>query len=255
MTTPPQPPPPAERSRPVRGPLPMVLSLLGGLLVLGGLVLAAVAVMLFLRVIPAGVLDLDGSPGADVVASAAPPGEMRVELEEGETWTLYLAAPTSAPELEFQQAPTVTGPSGESTTMGPASTGSRVTLGDRRAIAVHSWTAGESGEHLVTLSAVRATDGTAGTDGGTFDGGTFDGAAQALLVPGGSVGTMVRGIVGTVGSVFAGVGLLLLGTTLLIVALIVALVRRSRREQLRAGPGPMQGPPQGHPQGPAPPQG
>lgn len=217
-------PPVPGRPRPTRGPLPAVLTIIGGVLLAGAVGLFVMAGLMFTQTVPLGVLDRTGGPGSDALISGEPPMILEVELEAEESYMLYTAAPsgTSTPQLEA--VPEVTAPSGETRSMGPAQISSTASMGGTDAVGRYSYRAGESGLHTVEIGGFSA------------DGQFADGEAFVVLAPGGDFGGLMGGVFGVLGSVFGGIALGTVGLGLLVAGIIVAVIRRRRRREQASSP-------------------
>ncbi|GAB3049614.1 hypothetical protein [Sediminivirga luteola] len=182
----------------------------GGILLAGGIVLMVFAILSFVRIIPLGVLQQDGSPGGDALAHTAAPGRMTAELQEGQTYFIYLARSAADPRARFDQRPVVTGPSGDPYESGPATVSSNSALRGTEATVEASFVARESGLHTIDVPQPEPAQ----TE------------VTAILTLGESTGGFLSGLFGTVGSVFTAIVAGALGLTLLVAGVIWGFARR-----------------------------
>ncbi|GAA3063691.1 MULTISPECIES: hypothetical protein [Actinomycetes] len=215
-----------SRPRPTRGPLPMTLGIIGGVLLLGAVVLFVLAVTVFRSTVPLGVLDSDGGPGADALISGDPPLVAEAQLEAGESYMLYVVRPTGASAPGLSETPEVVSPSGERGSMRWAEISSTATQGGSSAVGVNSYSAEESGLHEFSISG--------------FTDPALDGSGEAFVVlaPGGDFAGLASGVFGVLGAVFGGIALGTIGLGLLIAGIVVGVVRRRRRREQEGGTGP-----------------
>ncbi|MDZ5077153.1 hypothetical protein [Nesterenkonia sp. HG001] len=231
------PPYSAPAPKPTRGPLAMVLIVLGSVLLAGAVGLFVMAALMFTQTVPLGVLDRSGGPGSDAVFSGEPPITVEVQLDAEESYLLYVASPSGSSTPRLADVPEVTAPSGESRTMGPAQISSTASMGGTDAVGQYSYTAHESGLHTVEIEAFA--------DPGPF----AEGESFIVIAPGGDFVGLMGGVFGVLGSVFGGIAAGTIGLGLLVAGIIVAVIRRRRRREHAAWPAPGAGPAWGPPQG------
>lgn len=182
----------------------------GGILVASGIVLLVFAILTFVRIVPAGVLHQDGGPGRNALAHTAAPGQMTAELQEGQTYVLYLARPTVYQRPSFEERPVVTRPSGESYEAGPPAVNSISDVPGTEAATEASFVARESGLHTVDVPQPEPER----TE------------ATAILVLGEPTGNFLSGALGGVAGIVAAILACALGLRLLLGAVGWSLTRR-----------------------------
>ncbi|MCI2264717.1 hypothetical protein [Sediminivirga luteola] len=199
---------PSQTGKAGKGPL--IMGVAGGILLAGGIVLMVIAILSFVRIVPLGVLQQDGSPGGDALAHTFVPGQMTAELQEGQTYFIYLARSAADPRVRFDERPVVTGPSGDPYESGPATVSSNSALRGTEATVEASFVARESGLHAIDVPQPEPAQV----------------EVTAILTLGESRGGFLSGLFGTVGSVFAAIVTGALGLTLLVAGVVWGFARR-----------------------------
>lgn len=191
----PVPPAPRGPRRAPRGATALVV--IGALLLVAALVAAVVAVTLFVRAVPFGVVDVAGGPGSAALASGPVPGSAELDVSDGTTYAVWavdggaLGARDVAVACGGSDAPAVSAPS----VSGSSSAGG-VT-----AETVAEFTAAADTTCTVSVASAPGTSTFVVTEGWRFGEffGTVGGTVAAALVAGGGgvlgVGLLAGGIV------------------------------------------------------------
>lgn len=131
---------------------PRILVGVGVALVVLGLVALVLGIVSFTRTLPLGILDGDGEPGPDTIASAEAPGEISITLAaeepvtiwatsidrgQGPSWTVEVRSADGAPQR---------------TTTGVSATTQRAGV---RAVSVADFTPSVAGTYLISLEATE----------------------------------------------------------------------------------------------------
>ncbi|WP_125777785.1 hypothetical protein [Antribacter gilvus] len=189
----PQPSPgPAPAPRSTRGA--KILTFAGAAVLLVALAAVVVAVVLFLRAVPTGIVTADGGPGSAALASGPVGGSAELEVAEPGRYTVWQV---SGDEDEFLAADDVAvTPGGDVTVSSPAVSQS-FGRGGAEAIAVADLVVTTPGDYVVTVltpdapagSTFVVTEGTGFREFFTGLGGTI--AAWFVAIGGGIVGVMM----------------------------------------------------------------
>jgi hypothetical protein len=194
---------------------PAWLTWIGIVLLVAAVAIAIFTVSLFVSLLPVGVMNADGSPGEDVVASVDAGRTGEAEFEADTDYLVILVRPTDASEGALAGDIIVTAPDGSSS---PAvqDPGVDMNVGG----------GGSSGESFTAFGADA---------GGTYEiavpAATDAEPTSVLIVEDRETLSFVGGIFGTVGGVFAAILLGLVGLGLMIGG---GLWWRSRRAARRA---------------------
>lgn len=195
------------RSTSTRGP--KILTFSGIAALVAGLAALFAAVGLFVAVLPLDVLAADGGPGSGVLAVVPAPGSATATLDTG-SYLVYLAAPRDTSPL-LEGAISVTDADGDAIRVGSSSISGSVSNGSTEAHTVAGFEVPADGSYLITAPPAQADE------------------ARLLVLEDSGVGTFVGQVAGTVGAVFLGIGLGIVGLGLTIGGGIWWYLRRQRR--------------------------
>lgn len=207
---------PHPAPRPVRGPLPTVLNVIGGLMLAAGLGLMLMAAILFWRVLPTDVIGADGGPGSQSVTHGVPGETVVATLDPDERYMVYQVQPQGSGH-EVLGEPEIRAPDGEVDTAGSAQFSSEAAAGGMVANARWSFAVDQPGEHEITLPESSG----AGPEGELF----------FVVTAGGEISDFLGGLFGTLGGIFGGLFLCFVGGVLLLIGIILGVTRRRRRRQ------------------------
>jgi hypothetical protein len=198
---------------PIRRPSttgPAWMTWIGVVLLVASVALAVATVFLFASLLPTGLLNRDGTPGDDVVASIDAGSSATVALDDDTAYSILLVRPTDEPSGALTGDIAVTAPDGTSSVPDRApAVSTRVTGGQTTAASFTAFRTGAEGDYLLTVPA--ASD---------------DEPTSILIVEDGDTLPFVGGVLGSIGGVF---GALLLGIPGLGLTIGGAIWWRSRR--------------------------
>lgn len=200
-------------STPIRRPSttgPAWMTWIGVILIAASIALAGPTVFLFASLLPTGILNRDGTPGDDVVASIDAGSNATVELDEDTSYSILLVRPADESAGVLSADIAITAPDGTSSVADRApAVSTRVSGGQATAASFTAFRTGSEGDYLITVPA--ATD---------------DEPTSVLIVEDGDTLPFVGGVLGSIGGVF---GALLLGIPGLGLTIGGAIWWRSRR--------------------------
>ncbi|MBO1752838.1 hypothetical protein J4G33_13575 [Actinotalea sp. BY-33] len=190
---------------------PKILTFSGVAALVLSIAAGVVAAVMFLGLLPTGVLSSNGGDGPDAVGSVEAPGTMEVDLEADLAYAFYLARDAGMSNARLESRPEVTGPDGEEVHVSSApSVSGNIGRGGTRAATVGGFRADTSGTYTVDVPpALFAGDG-----------------ARVILVEDQEVMPFVTGIFGTVVLVLVAVALGILALGLLAGGIVWWVVRR-----------------------------
>ncbi|MVT24963.1 hypothetical protein [Nesterenkonia alkaliphila] len=198
-----------------KGKAPTVLTVLGAISLLAGIVLLVVGGLLFWRVLPTDVLDSSGNPGPDAIGHTEAGGSFTADLDSGSSYTFFGAYPRGGGGT-FEGGPNIISPSGEQEIANWAQVEATAEQGGTIAESVWTFTPEESGEY--SIDTPPAT-----------------GEITVILTEGGDMGGFLGGILGGVGIFLVGGFLALVGLVLLIIGIVMGSSRRKKAK--RSGQG------------------
>ena len=202
--------PPAVDHRSTRGA--KILTALGALVCLGGLVLGVVIAVQFVRLLPLDVLGPDGAPGSAVVAVVEAPGTADARLEAGR-YAIVLTQRQPVGSGGLASDLSVTAPDGTAVaTDARPQVSMHASRGSYAARSVGAFVAAEPG--IYTVTAPRMADGT---------------PATVMLTKDQDVAPFVTGIVSTVFGLIAVIVVGLLGCGMLLGGIVWWVMARRPR--------------------------
>ncbi|WP_150461536.1 hypothetical protein [Nesterenkonia ebinurensis] len=200
-------------AKPKKGKAPTVLTVIGALSLVVGIVLLIVGGLLFWRALPTDVLDSSGNPGPDAIGYAEAGQSFTADLDSSSSYTFFGAYPSGGGG-SFEGGPNITAPSGEQEIANWAQVDAWVEQGGTTAESVWTFSPEESGEY--TIETPPAT-----------------GEITVILAEGGEVGGFIGNIMGTIGAFLVGGFLAFVGLVLLIIGIIMGVSRRKKAKKAR----------------------
>lgn len=191
------------------------LGIIGFLSAVGGVVALIFGFTNVSGLIPEELTDGHGDPGPAAIGDSEVPGEFTAELEEGETYRLYMLydEELEAPQVEELM---ITDPDGESVHHSPPDVDTSSTSDGNTVEGYRDIDADEAGEYAFTVTDVEA--------------GEAADSVSVALAP--LDDAQAFGLVGGVIGIVAGIALLIFGVPMAIIGLVLYLVGRSRRHDV-----------------------